>query len=741
MEFEALAQSLLGQIKFLLPAWLPGGKFKGNEYRCGSLKGDSGDSFGVNLTTGVWADFASPSVKGGDLISLYAAIENLRQGEAYRILSEKYVPMLVGETPTQRKQQEIIPSKPPQDIGIPEMKHKDLGAPSAYWKYKNELGELLFYVARYDDPTCKKCCELGINKLCQKCGAKQAKELMPWCWVEKLKQFRSIGWPAPRPIYGLEQLNELPVVIVEGEKTCESARKILGGNYTVVTWPNGTGAIKKVDWSVLSGRHIILWPDADEVGVKAAYGIADQLEILCKEVKIIGVEGMPESWDAANALEEGWDYDKFIAWAKPRVKTIYPRDAEVVGKTEETEEVQNLPASIYALWDKLALSQTANNVPICNIDNVLRVFDGTPEFVDLLWYDEFHKKYYTKFNTREQREWTDIDELNITAFFQRELGMARISDDMIHKAAVIYGHKHKRNEPQDWLKSLMWDGKPRIEKFFHTHLGAEDGIYTDAVSRNFWVSMAARIFKPGCKVDNMVILEGGQGKYKSTALSIIGGPWYTESHEMVGTPNFYQGLQGKLIVEISELDSFSKVEANTIKRVISCATDRMRLPYARSTEDFPRQCIFVGTTNEDAYLRDHTGARRFWPVATKRIKLEKISDDRTQLFAEAVARLFDGQTWYEVPSEAMDIQESRRQADDWEPLVAKYLKEHNLNYFKTFEVAQGALGLYPERLGRSEQGRLGKIFRILGYRTSVTRVHGDMIRCWIKNKTEEENGF
>ena len=126
--------------------------------------------------------------------------------------------------------------------------------------------------------------------------------------------------------------------------------------------------------------------------------------------------------------------------------------------------------------------------------------------------------------------------------------------------------------------------------------------------------MKAREFSTGCQVDNMVVLEGVQGIGKSRALRALGGKWYSSASESVMYKDFYLILTGSLIMEIAELDSFKKAEVTRIKQVISSPHDYYRVPYGRDAQVYPRMCVFVGTTNEREYLKDTTGARRFWPI-------------------------------------------------------------------------------------------------------------------------------
>lgn len=732
MDFSALAQALLSQVKSLLPAWLPGGRLRGNEYVCSSLNGGKGDSFSVNVDTGAWADFATPHVRGGDLVALYAAINNIKQGDAYKRLAEGYLP---SARPTQKQDPKVEVDLVPESANVPQMNHPNLGAPSASWKYKDKSGRTMFYIARYDDPVCAKCGEQGIVKMCPKCGSKQKKIMLPWCWIPKYSNFRNTSWPTPRPLYGLDALGDNPVLVVEGEKSADAAKKIVQDSYDVVTWPNGTNSVSKVDWSPLFGKEVVIWPDADEPGVKAAYSIASLLSQKCVDVKIIGVEGSPEGWDSADALSDGMDLDKFLIWAKPRVKryepiaTLLPPESSI--KITDDQE-SPLSKSIYSMWDELGIARNNNNVPIVNMDNVIRVFEGAEEFRELVWYDEFYCKYFTKWKSGTEREWNDVDELNLTQFFQRDLGFSKMAVGFIHEAVMVYAHKRKRNEPKNWLSGLVWDKKPRIDKFFVDCMGASNDEYTRTTSKNWWISMVGRVLQPGCKVDSMVVFEGAQGTLKSTALSVIGGKWFTEAHESVTSKDFFMTLQGRMIVEISELDAFSKAEVNTIKKVITCQNDRFRPPYGRATMDFPRQCVFVGTTNEDTYLRDNTGARRFWPIKISTIDIARIRNEREQLFAEAVERFNSGEIWHEVPKEAIKIQEMRRQGDEWEWVIAQYMEEHPCGErgITLAEIADKALFIHIEKLDRMIQIRIGRALRAIGYENFPVWKDERCIRAW-----------
>jgi predicted P-loop ATPase len=242
---------------------------------------------------------------------------------------------------------------------------------------------------------------------------------------------------------------------------------------------------------------------------------------------------------------------------------------------------------------------------------------------------------------------------------------------------------------------------------------------------------------PGCKVDTMVILEGIQGARKSTALSIIGGKWFTECDEKMGTKDFYQKIQGHLLVEIAELDSFQRSEVTTIKNVLSQRVDKFRPPYGKNLETFPRQCVFVGTTNNDEYLRDSTGARRFWPVTISEIDLPGLKADREQLFAEAVHLFKQGTTWWEMPKTEAEFEQSERaESDVWMPTIENFLVGHMMT--NVTDILYKALKMDHSKMDRNSQARVVSILKRLGWhKAKRRRVSGKLMpNEWTRTKSE-----
>lgn len=383
-----------------------------------------------------------------------------------------------------------------------------------------------------------------------------------------------------------------------------------------------------------------------------------------------------------------------------------------------------------SLWQDIAITKTPSGQPYCNMDNALRVLENHPGLASSIWYDAFYGKIFTTWKNGRLNEVADADVVELTMFMQRYIGLKRITKDSVFDAVVIHGRKNARNAPKDWMESLVWDNTPRVQNLFSTYFGASDNEYSKAVSANFLISLVARVYRPGCKVDNMVVLEGGQGSFKSTACEIlVGKELYCDASESVMSKDFLQMLQGKLLIEIAELDSFTRAEVTTVKRMITCKSDRYRASYGRITEDHPRQCVFIGTTNEDTYLRDVTGARRFWPVEIGKININLLEKDRDQLFAEAVLLFKEGASWWEVPKDAAKCeQESRRQIDPWEEVIAPYLV--GKSEVLSIDVATNCLNLNPKDINRSVSMRIADVLKSLGCKNQVVWVGRKAVRVW-----------
>lgn len=706
-DFQSLNATLLQDPLRLLNTWLPGGKLRGQEYICAGIQGGKGESMAVNTQTGAWLDGAVAEHRGRDLVSLYATIRGASQGEAYRELS--------GDAPQQMTQ--LAAPVPPPPAGIkppPDQQDWTPRGCKKFWTYRDASGDVLFHIARYNNG--------------------DGKYFKPWAWSGVA--WVAKGWPSPRPLYGLDKLAEGAVLVVEGEKAADAARKMCkGGPYSVVTWANGAAGVGTADWSPLAGRNVLVWPDADGPGAEACARLVKLLTDMECSVKTVDTAELADGFDAADL--ECKDWSELKEWLKPRVRvpgvqvlapTVIQENTVTV--VEDAPAVKSSAAQIALTY---GLEVRGNSgAPVTNVDNAYRVLSRVPGFHNLMWWDEFYSKIlWVPEGAESPVEWTEKDTLAMLVRFQRELGFHSLSVETMHHAITMAAYENVRNEPRDWMRGLKWDGVKRVESFIHQAFGATDNLYTRAVSQNWFVSMAARIFRPGCKMDTMVILEGAQGAGKSRALDILGGRWFGEATESVTSKDFYLCLQGKLIVEIAEMDSFHRGEVTRIKQVMSSRVDRYRVPYGRQAQDFPRQGVFVGTTNESHYLRDNTGARRFWPVEVLRIDLDYIAENREQLFAEAVALFEAGNAWWLMPEGASAQQELRRQHDDWENIISEYCSLHESDGVTTSDVWVDALGGVISRFERHVQLRIASVLKTIHWKCCVVKdASNKSVRRW-----------
>ena len=220
------------------------------------------------------------------------------------------------------------------------------------------------------------------------------------------------------------------------------------------------------------------------------------------------------------------------------------------------------------------------------------------------------------------------------------------STQTVHTAVQTLANHHRFHPVRDYLDGLKWDGVPRVDNWLIRYAGADDSEYVRAVGALVLVAAVRRVREPGCKFDEILVLENPeQGNNKSSALQVLAvrREWFSDNLPLgLSAKETIEALSGHWIVEASELHGMRKSDIDKVKAFASRDTDRARLAYDRAPTAAPRQCVIIGTTNNEKYLRDLSGNRRFWPVHIVRFDLEALLRDRDQLWAETAAREASG---------------------------------------------------------------------------------------------------
>jgi predicted P-loop ATPase len=216
--------------------------------------------------------------------------------------------------------------------------------------------------------------------------------------------------------------------------------------------------------------------------------------------------------------------------------------------------------------------------------------------------------------------------------------------------------------------------------------------------------------------------EGEQGAGKSTACEVLAGPWFSDALPDIRDKDAAQHLRGKWLIEVAELSAIGRAETEHLKAFISRPVERYRPSYGRKETIERRQCVFVGSTNKTAYLRDETGGRRFWPLKVGAIDIDALRNDRDQLFAEAVHAYRAGEKWWpDGDFERQHItpeQEARYEADPWEDAIAGHVAA--LARVRVSDIARNVLGIEDGKIGTAEQRRIGAVLTCLGWKPIVT---------------------
>jgi hypothetical protein len=385
------------------------------------------------------------------------------------------------------------------------------------------------------------------------------------------------------------------------------------------------------------------------------------------------------------------------------------------------------------IWDRvehgaewLDRCQKTDKGPRSNLANAMLALREVPELRGLLAYDEMA---CSPLLLRAVPATEDRDDLprvlrdeDVTALQEwlQLAGLASLGRDIIHQAAYRRAREAAFHPVRQYLEGLQWDGERRLHGWLAIYLGVKYCPYASEIGTMFLIAMVARIFQPGCKADYMLVLEGPQGTLKSAACAILAGPWFSDHlPELRGDAvRVSQHLRGKWLIEVAEMHAMNRAEAADLKAFLTRTEERFTPKYGRQEVKEPRQCLFIGSTNKTAYLRDETGGRRFWPVPVGTIDIAALRRDRDQLFAEAVERFDSGEPWW--PDAAFERQvivpqqDLRFEADIWEEKIAAFLEHRGETTI--LEVAQHALFIDTPKQSTADRNRITAVLESLGWR-------------------------
>lgn len=746
IDFKALADALLARAETLVPLWLPGGRRAGHEWVCGSLQGGKGRSCSVNLRTGAWADFATGE-QGGDLIGLYRAMHGLPDMgcAAVQVARDEGLEDVARVLRDEAHQRPARPPAPPpaarppraprQDEGWTTQRPVPLHAPAPTFRHQHRPIEQIVNKAEY---------RLGDELhgyVVRFRTSDGGKDDLPYTWCSSARdgaaRWHWKQFDAPRPLYlpGAVLPGTRTVVVCEGEiKTAALHALLQAGRpdvYCTATWPGGCKAWDKADWSWLAGCTVLLWPDCDSKraaltaaerkavaagvpeGDEAALSAALDAAKVAKpylpaerqpgwaamvalgahlrdahgcQVQILPVAEpgtLPDGWDAADAIAEGWDVDRVLAYFGQARPLPEPEPAAPAGAPPAPPKNKG-PAGAAGGDDPGGGARRGGRgapettpewlMPYWDADKsrwlvsrklVIKALQCDEDLAGVLGMNELANVIEAR------RDWPwpygeagpikGSTDLALGQYLSERYGLPSISRAALMEGIETVAQQRRFHPVREYLQGLTWDGKPRVDKWLIHILGHRPDTlrpamleYLTLVGRFWLLAMVNRVMEPGCKFDYCPVLEGPGGLGKSTLVETLASPrFFSDTHFDVGKGKEGQEqVQGLWCYEIAELANFSKGDIALIKAFISAKVDRYRPAYGRVLESYARQCVMVGTTNERTYLRDRTGNRRFWPVPVRhRINIEWVQRMRDQLFAEAFVLYGEGAPFVPAPQD------------------------------------------------------------------------------------------
>lgn len=357
------------------------------------------------------------------------------------------------------------------------------------------------------------------------------------------------------------------------------------------------------------------------------------------------------------------------------------------------------------------------------ISNIVIILENDPSLKGRVALNEFSHRtmirgnlpWHRLQNAEEGDPWKDSDDAALRYYIERVYEITAPSK--ICDALAVVEEKYRYHPIREYLSGLFCDGISRVDTLLVDYLGAADNIYTRTVTRKTLAAAVARVFVPGIKFDYMLVLTGRQGIGKSHIVSLLGQSWYSDSLNTVQGKEAYEQLQDAWLIEMAELSATKKVETEAVKHFISKRDDIYRMAYGKRVTKFPRQCVFFGTTNDNEFLKDKTGNRRFWPVVVgihqrkKSLWEHMVKSEIDQIWAEALTLWKKGEALFldnDIEEEAVSIQAQHTEESLKEGIIEEYLELLLPEGWSEMDIGARRRYIHGSDFGAAEEGHISR---------------------------------